>query len=138
MLYKIRISSIKNEISLIKSSEILVFDLLRIVVNLSFEFELFITGITGIIKSKNFVLSLFINISSFIAYTKTTSCFIFFELFISWFNSLNFTKISDCSNLSKSSIKTTSYLLTSKKYNISSRYVFKADLLISFPISISA
>ena len=48
-----------------------------------------IIGITGIIKSKNFVRSESLNISSRIAYTKMTGSLIVSQLFSSVFNSLS-------------------------------------------------
>lgn len=65
------------------------------------------TGIIGIIKSKNFVFSLFLlNNSSFTAYTKVTTSLMSLELLIKIFNSRSFIKTSTASsNLSISSIK---------------------------------
>lgn len=89
--------------------------------SMSPELDALIIGITGIIKSKNFVRSL-VNfsvsaspkISSFIAYIKTTRLSICSELFISSFNSLNLSKIPILLKRSKSSNITTLYLEASK------------------------
>ena len=67
ILYSNLMSSIKIQRSSINSSFTFKSKFLHIPLSFSPEFEKFITGIIGIIKSKNFVLSLSRNISSFIA-----------------------------------------------------------------------
>lgn len=75
---------------------------------LSIEFAEVINGITGIIKSKNLLLLLFLNTSSLMAYTKVILRPICRQLFMRVFNSLSLVKISGLLKRSRSSIITTS------------------------------